>query len=393
LAGSYAPISWRLRLVALARGTNKSFVRRGASEKVGEDTMGQVGVSAADRDRDISPAAESHARRLSTRYEIDPSWPKPLPDRWILGQCPGVAVDSSDNILVCNRQDITDEEAESGENAPMVVVFDNDGNVVGHWGDRDKMPIKPERLNVDFQGNIWITGQRDGMLQKYDPDGTLLIQVGERGVFDSSDGTIKGTPLNSARDRFFQPTAVAVDPENLDFYVSDGYGNRRVVVFDKDANFLRQWGRQATAEEAEAGAPHAFANVVHDVVISNAGLVYVCDRWGNRIHVYEKDGNFVRNIWIRNGTPTLPDPRGTAWTMVFSNDPEQTLIYLMNGRREEVHVVDHASGEILSTFGRPGHQLGAFTHGHTIAIDSKDNLYIGETHTGRRVQRFRPVGG
>jgi DNA-binding beta-propeller fold protein YncE len=327
-----------------------------------------------------------------TRFEIDPWWPKPLPERWILGQCPGVAVDASDNIVVCNRQDITDEEAESGENAPMVIVFDKAGNVVRHWGDQASMPIKPERLNVDFQGNIWITGQRDGMLQKYDFDGNLLMQIGQRGVFDSSDGTIKGTALNSAKDGFFQPTAVAVDPTNLDFYVSDGYGNRRVVVFDKHGSFLRQWGRQATAEEAESGAPHVFANVVHDVVISNAGLVYICDRWGNRIHVYEKDGTFVRNIWIRNGTPALPDPRGTAWTMVFSNDPEQQLIYLMNGRREEVHVLDHASGEILWTFGRPGHQLGAFTHGHTIAIDSKNNLYVGETHTGRRVQRFRPVG-
>jgi DNA-binding beta-propeller fold protein YncE len=218
------------------------------------------------------------------------------------------------------------------------------------------------------------------------------MQIGKRGVFDSDDGTIKGKALNAANDAFFQPTAVAVDPTNLDFYVTDGYGNRRVAVFDKSGNFLRQWGRQATADEAEAGAPHVFANVVHDVVISNAGLVYVCDRWGNRIHVYEKDGTFVRNIWIRNGTPTLPDPRGTAWTMVFSNDPEQRLIYLMNDRREEFHVLDHASGELLSTFGRPGHQLGAFTHGHTIAIDSKNNLYIGETHTGRRVQRFRPVG-
>jgi hypothetical protein len=346
---------------------------------------------------ELSPAgrkpplqAKSVAASFPIHYEADPSWPGTLPEGWVLGQCPGVSIDAFDNIVVCNRQDITEEEAESGENAPMVIVFDIEGKVVKHWGDKEKMPIKPERLNIDFQRNIWITGQRDGMLQKYDWDGKLLLQIGERGVFDSSDGTIKGEALNSAKDRLFQPTAVAVDPTNLDFYVTDGYGNRRVAAFDRQGNFLRQWGRQATPEEAEAGAPHVFANVVHDVVISNAGLLYICDRWGNRIHVYEKDGTFVRNIWVRNGTPTLPDPRGTAWTMVFSNDPEQRLIYLMNGRREEVHIIDHASGEILSTFGRPGHQLGAFTHGHTIAIDSKNNLYVGETHTGRRVQRFRP---
>lgn len=353
--------------------------------------MNPAELSSADRKAASSGQAETRAGLPATEFEADPSWPGPLPEGWILGQCPGVAVDAFDNIVVCNRQDITEEEAESGENAPMVIVFDRSGNVVGHWGDKAKMPIKPERLNIDCQRNIWITGQRDGMLQKYDWDGNLLMQLGERGVFDSSDGTIKGMALNSAKDRFFQPTAVAVDPGNLDVYVTDGYGNRRVVVFDKNGNFLRQWGRQATAEEAEAGSPHVFANVVHDVVLSNAGLLYICDRWGNRIHVYEKDGTFVRNIWIRRGTPTLPDPRGTAWTMVFSNDPEQKLIYLMNGRREQVHVVDHVSGEIVSTFGRPGHQLGAFTHGHTLAIDSRNNLYVGETHTGRRVQRFRPL--
>lgn len=326
------------------------------------------------------------------QFEVDPTWPQALPDDWILGQCPGVAIDADDNIVVCNRQDLTEEEAEIGSDAPMVIVFDQQGHVVRHWGEKAKLPIKPERLNIDFRNNIWIAGQQDGMIQKFDPQGNLLMQIGERGVFDTSDGTAKGEPLNSGRDRFFQPTAVAVDPETEDFFVSDGYGNRRVAQFDKDGTYLRQWGRQATAEEAEAGEPWVFANVVHDVVLSNAGLLYVCDRWGNRIQVYEKDGTFVRNIWVRNGTPQLPDPRGTVWTMVFSQDPEQRFIFLMNGRNEQVHVLDHASGEILWSFGRPGHQLGAFTHGHTIAIDRHGHLYVGETHTGRRVQRFRPVG-
>jgi hypothetical protein len=99
----------------------------------------------------------------------------------------------------------------------------------------------------------------------------------------------------------------------------------------------------------------------------------------------------VRNIWARVGRPKLPDGRGTAWTMVFSHDADQKLIYLQDGRNEQFHIIDHASGEIVYTYGRTGHQLGAFTHGHTIAIDSKDNLYVGETLTGRRVQRFKPV--
>lgn len=339
----------------------------------------------------LANRARVQSNRKVPAYEVDATWPRPLPDRWIIGQSPGVAIDAQENVVVCNRQDITGEEAESGDNAPMVIVFDPSGTVVKSWGEQATMPIKPERLNVDCQGHYWVSGQRDGMIQKYTSDGELLLQIGERGKFDSSDGTISGMALNSATDGFFQPTAVAVDPDNFDFYVTDGYGNRRVAVFDKTGKFLRQWGRQASAVEAEEGAPHVFANVVHDVVIGNNGLIYICDRWGNRIHVYEKDGTFVRNIWVATGTPTLPDPRGTAWTMVFSNDADQALIYIVDGRNEQFHIIEHESGELLYTYGRPGHQAGAFTHGHTIAIDSADNIYIGETHTGRRVQKFSPV--
>jgi DNA-binding beta-propeller fold protein YncE len=87
----------------------------------------------------------------------------------------------------------------------------------------------------------------------------------------------------------------------------------------------------------------------------------------------------------------LPDRRGTAWEVRFSLDAEQEYLFVMNGRNEQVHVLDHASGEILSSFGRPGHQLGNFTHGHSLALDSKGNLYVAETNYGRRVNRFVPV--
>lgn len=334
-------------------------------------------------------SAKPHSPVL--RYEVDPTWPKPLPEGWTFGQCGGVAVTKDDKIVICQRQDLTEEEAEISVAAPMVVVFDLEGNVVKSWGDKKDLPIKPERLNIDYKGNIWIPGQLDGQVHKYDWDGNLLLKIGDRGVYDSHDGTIKGYALNAAKDRFFKPCAVAVDPTNDHFYIADGYGNRRLVEFDENAKYVRQWGRQGTVEEIEAGAPWCFANVVHDIVISKEGLLYICDRWGNRIHVYKKDGTFVRNIWTRVGRPKLPDGRGTAWTMVFSNDAEQRYIYLQDGRNEQFHIIDHASGEIVYTYGRTGHQLGAFTHGHTIAIDSKDNLYVGETLTGRRVQRFKPV--
>jgi len=253
------------------------------------------------------------------------------------------------------------------------------------------LPSTVHSCAVDRDNNIWISANGDGMVQKYTYDGKLLVQIGKKGQFDSEDGTKRGKGLNAARDCLHKPAGIACDPENGDVYFADGYGNRRVVVFDKNGKFLRQWGRQATPEEMEAGVGGVFAEVVHSVAISNAGLVYVGDRQGDRVQVFDKLGNFKRNIWVRTGTPALPDKRGTAWWTGFSPDPEQKYLYVMNGRNEQVHVLDHVSGEILSSFGRPGHQLGHFTHGHSLAVDSKGNLYIAETNWGRRVHRFNIV--
>ncbi len=128
------------------------------------------------------------------------------------------------------------------------------------------------------------------------------------------------------------------------------------------------------------------------MTVSNAGLVYVCDRQGNRIQVFDRLGNFQRNIWIAPSGPVpLPDARGMAWWVGFSPDREQQYMYVMDGKFERVLILDHASGKILGSFGRPGHQLGNFTHGHTLAVDSRGAIYVAETNWGRRVQKFRRV--
>ena len=331
------------------------------------------------------------AAQEAPRYEVDPSWPQPLPEGWITGQLGGVCVDSHDHIVVVNRQNITEEEAETSLQAPAIIMFDSTGNVVSSWGDRGEVPQSIHGCTFDEEDNIWVGGNQDAIVQKYSHAGELLMQLGTHGDFDSSTGTGDGAPQNSAQARFFNPAGVAIDPANGDIYVADGYGNRRIAVFDKTGQFLRQWGRQATREETENGVAGVFSQVVHCVAISNAGSVYVCDRQGDRVQVFDKSGNLLRNIWIRTGTPTLPDARGTAWWVAFSPDPGQRYLYVMNGRNEQVHVLDHQSGEILSSFGRPGHQIGNFTHGHTIAVDSQGNIYVAETNYGRRVQRFKPV--
>ncbi|MEI6667519.1 MAG: hypothetical protein WCP29_05120 [Acidobacteriota bacterium] len=324
-------------------------------------------------------------------YQLDASWPKPLPEKWITGQLGGVCVDAHDHVVVVNRRDITEEEAETGEQAPPILMFDHGGALVASFGDPNAVPVSIHGCTFDGENNLYVAGNDDGIVQKYSHDGKLLLQIGTRGMFDSSDGTEKGTFKNESRERLFNPAGVAIDPGNGEIFVADGYGNKRVAVFDRAGRFLRQWGRQATSAESLAGEPGAFANVVHCVAMSRAGQVYVCDRQGDRIQVFDKMGTFVRNIWIRTGTPSLPDARGTAWWVGFSRDAAQKYMYVMNGRNETIHVLDHESGKILATFGRPGHQAGSFTHGHTLAIDSTGYIYIAETNWGRRVQRFRPV--
>ena len=326
------------------------------------------------------------------KFEVDPWWPKPLPEGWITGRLGSVCMDSHDHVIVTNRRDITKEEEETSQQAPSVLIFDLAGNLVDAWdGDWDRIPGVIHGCFADRDNNIWLTGNGDGVIQKYSHDGKLLLQIGKRGVFDTADGTAKGKRLNAGQAALFNPAAVVVDPDNGDVYVADGYGNRRVVVFDRNGRFLRQWGRQATAEETARGDPAVFSQVVHCIAMSNAGLVYVCDRQGDRVQVFDKMGKFQKNIWIRTGTASLPDARGTAWWVDFSRDREQKFMYVMNGRNEQVHILDHATGTILTTFGRPGHQLGNFTHGHTLAVDSKGSIYVAETDWGRRIQKFRLV--
>lgn len=326
----------------------------------------------------------------SPQFDVDATWPAPLPGTWIFGQLGGVCVDSHDHIVVIDRRNITEEEQQIAEAAPPFIMFDASGAVVASWGDPERVPESLHGCSFDIDDNIYVAGNDDGIIQKYSHDGELLLQIGLRGHFDSADDSMEGEPLNASRSQFFLPAAVVSHPDTGEIFVADGYGNRRIAVFDSKGEFLRQWGRQATQDEIDTGAGGVFADVLHCITISNAGLVYVCDRKGNRIQVFTSSGEFVRNVWVRTGVEQLPDSRGTAWWVDFSDDPEQQYLYVMDGRNEQVHVLDHQSGEILSTFGRPGHQAGDFTHGHTLALDSQGNLYVAETNWGRRVQRFRP---
>src|SRR5213593_354408 len=328
-----------------------------------------------------------HAQTAAPRYEADVSWPKPLPDRWVLGGLGGVCVDAQDHVFILNRQDVIEGDLNGGKLAPPIIEFDPAGSVVNSWGDPKLLDPRLHSCRVDKDNNIWIGSAPSGMIKKYSHDGSkMLLQIGKKGTVDSSDGTIKGKPLNSEAAIFFMPSSIFVDPQNGDVYLTDGEGrdsNRRVAVMDRTGKFLRQW------------LPEGMATV-HCLSMANDGLVYVCNREGSRIQIYDKMGNFKKNIEVP-WTPVTPpkdgkltQSGGSAVALDFSHDPNQRFIYMINQNNAQVEIIDRQSGKIVSSFGRPGSFPGQFNQAHGIAADSKDNVYIAENR-GRRVHKFRVV--
>lgn len=337
----------------------------------------------------ILRAPSSRAQGGVPKYEIDLSWPKSLPDRWVLGGLGGVCVDAQDHVLVLNRQDVLDGDLNAGHLAPALIELDPAGNLVNSWGDPKLLDPRLHSCRFDKDNNVWIGSAPSGMVQKYSHDGSkLLLQIGKKGVFDSSDGTVKGQPLNSNAAQFFMPSSISVDPQNGDVYVSDGEGrggNRRVAVMDRNGKFLRQWQPDGM-------------QTVHCMTVAGDGLVYVCNREGSRIQVYDKMGQFIKNIEVpwKPYTPPLDgkpkESGGSAVALDFSHDSSQKFMYLINQNNSQIEIIDRQTGKVLSSFGGGvGHYPGQFDQPHGIAVDSRGSVYVAENR-GKRIQKFKIVG-
>ncbi len=380
-------------------------------------------------------------RNRLPRYEVDGAWPKmPLPSAgewgtppavstatgkpkpWSTGEVAGTCIDSRDHVFIVTRGNLVNSpETLDSVPAPPVIEFDQAGNVANAWGDRDVMPNGIHGCFVDYQDNIWIAGNGDGIVQKYTHNGRrMLLQIGTRGQCDwPANGNTCGnsgsdpaanmskTLLNEPANMFVDPAPDPVTGRRGSIYIADGYGNHRVVVFQDNGNgtatWLRQWGGVAATVNTVNDSPGLFASGdgghPHCVVGGNDNLLYVCDRADDRIQVFTKTGLLQRIIPIVPGTgvtlgiggaPGL-GTAGSAWDLVFSNDRGQTLMLEADGGNEVLHIMDRVLGSILSGFGTPGLQAGQFTFLHSVALDSKGNLFTGETINGRRVQKFTPV--
>ena len=336
-------------------------------------------------------------------YQVDPGWPKPLPNGWILGQVSGVAVDAEDHVWVLQRPgSLSDDEkgatfkpplSRCCAPAPPVLELDASGKLLRSWGGPGPgydWPGNEHGIHVDAAGYVWITGngEQDGQILKFTKDGKLVLQIGKPGPQTG----------NADTTRLGQPAGVEVDPTAGEVYVADGYHNKRIIVFDATTGaYKRHWGAYGKppvdekpnlrrTEPPTKAQLETFGNPVHCVRLSRDGLVYVCDRLNNRIQVFRKDGTFVKELPVEPATAG----NGSVWDLALSRDPEQRLLILADGRNNQILTLARDTGAVVSSLGRPGRYAGQFHWVHDLAVDSRGAVYAGEVDTGKRVQRFVP---
>jgi DNA-binding beta-propeller fold protein YncE len=347
----------------------------------------------------LYPFAQKAIAQEPPKYQVDPAWPKELPNNWIMGQVGGMAVDSHDHIWVLQRPS-TDTPEELGAaqtpprsmccmTTPPVLVFDAQGNLLQSWGGPGEgfdWPKIEHGIYVDKDDNVWIggNGPTDRQVLKFKSDGKFVMQIGH----SSAD-----PPDSSRTDILGRPAGIDIDPDAHEIYIADGYMNKRVIVFDSETGaFKRLWGaygnkpNDADPGQYNSSAPpdQQFRNPVHCVHISRDGLVYVCDRVNDRMQVFTKQGKFVKEFSVRTQTLGM----GSVWQFAFSKDDKQKFLLIDDGENNVIWTVQRDDGKVVGQMGHRGRNAGQFHWVHQIVSDSQGNLYTGEVDTGKRIQKF-----
>ena len=336
---------------------------------------------------------------IAPMFEVDPLWPRPLPNNWLMGWSIGLWVDERDYVWMIHRgagglhnnekgAELNPPIAECCRTAPPVLVFDPEGNLVRSWGGPGpgyEWPQSNHGIHIDYKGNIWIggNGEKDAQILKFTNDGKFLMQAGHSGKNGGSNDL----------ENFGRVAKIWVDPKTNEAYIADGYLNKRVAVIDADTGKMkRYWGAYGNKPDdtnlgpydPKAAPAQQFRNPVHCIERSNDGLVYVCDRANDRIQVFTPEGKFVKEGFYAKNTLGA----GSVWDLVFSKDPAQRFLMLADGQNERVRIINRETLEELTSFGDGGRQPGQFYGVHSIASDSKGNLYTTETYEGKRLQKF-----
>lgn len=361
-------------------------------------------------------------------YKVDPFWPKPLPNKWSMQQIVDIYVDKNDHIWVINRASdarpdelgasTTPPRTECCVRGPEILEFDQAGNVVKAWGGNDYAtgwPGRLQTLGVDRDLNVWVSGTMPGDgIVKFNRDGKWLWDFGHRGPKIPANQVKQ----NNQQTDIFPPGigAFDFDEDAREIYISDGFLNKRILVYDMDtAKFKRGWGghgiplsevdNDPTPDYDLSGPPpdqKQFAPALHCAHVSKDGFVYVCERGSDRIQVFTKQGKFVMSIFVHNSTQSrgphcgsiwsMTDPPcGTVYNLALSTDPQQKYIFAADGTNNMVWIFDRKSGKQVGSFGGNGRYAGQLHWIDAIAVDSKGNVYTGEVEDGKRIQKFVPV--
>jgi hypothetical protein len=350
-------------------------------------------------------AAAGHAQTQTVSslkvpmVQVDPAWPT-IPNNWVLGEVTSISVDRRDHIWVLHvPQSIP--EAQRANAAPPVLEFDAAGKLLASWGGPGQgyeWPGREHGIFVDANDFVWIGGRAgwpratppgnsDDMILKFTTAGTFVMQIGHR-------GQSKG---NTDTENVHQATDVFVDTRAKEVYAADGYGNKRVIVFDSETGkFKRMWGAFGNPPPptfaANAAVPQPQTTpegppefgLPHSVKVSNDGVVYLADRINNRIQMFTTEGKFLRQVRLAVLNNVTPVPAGFA----FSPDRKQQYLYVVDSGPMQIVIYDREKMVEIGRVGIRGPKPGEFDIIHHMAADSKGNLYGAEIVTNRRAQRF-----
>ena len=349
--------------------------------------------------------SQSHADSSRTegapdgpQFQASPFWIQPLPNQWIIGQVAGIAIDQNDHLWMVHRPKslsvdelgLATKNAKCCVAAPPVIEFDANGRVVQAWGGAGPGYDWFENehgIYVAPNGDVWLAGngKSDRQLLKFTRDGKFLLQIGKPGVDQSSNDT----------QNLGRPAHMDLDVAANEIYVADGYQNRRVIVFDaSNGSYKRHWGAyggQAADGNFKMFDPKSaqFGNPVHCARLLKSGELAVCDRGQNRIQIFTKQGQFLRQLEIDVETKNNQTGWGSVYDVV--EDSLARYFYVADGTNNEIKIIDQKTEKIIGTIGRSGRNAGDFHVLHNIAIDSKGNLYTSEVDNGKRVQKFDRV--
>ena len=354
---------------------------------------------------------------MAPKFEVDPYWPKPMPNHWVLGMSIGVWVDNNDHIWMVHRDNtvertilqLKNSQGECCQPAPPVLAFDEAGNNIHAWGGAVAgapydWPESNHGITVDGKGNVWIGGNGgpDSQILKFTQDGKFIMQIGKKGARAKAGAAADANAEASAAgftagsndpESFGRVAKIFIDNKANEAYIADGYLNHRVAVLDVDTGKMKRWwGAYGNKPDDTplprytpgAGHVQQFRNPVHCADMSVDRLVYVCDRVNDRMQVFTPEGKFVKEMYYKENTLT----DGSVWDIAFSKDPQQKYIFMADGVDEHVVIIDRQTLTPVYTFGDGGNSAGEFHGVHSIAIDSKGNLFTTETYGGRRIQKF-----